>query len=247
MRLLFLIIILFFGINLFSQSADSSSISRWSIGINASPDMCYRIPYSSNSSATIVNEQRYKIIACLGLNIAYQLTKKLSIETGIWYSGKGQIIISPETTWQTPGGTYDPTIPNNPSYTTQFTPEKRIAIKYQYLEIPLKCNFYILNKRLKIFPGIGASANLFVGKTTRVNYKVNGNTKSEVSRDFNKNNIPMMDVALIAGVGFSYDVSNKFLVKLEPNYRQFIRPMVDFPVSGYLYAIGCNVGVYIKL
>lgn len=247
MRLLLLISTLFFGVNLFSQSTDSSSISKWSIGITASPDLCYRIPYNSKSLAIITNEQRYKINASMGFNVAYQMTKKLSIETGILYSGKGQVIISPETSWQTPGGTYDPTIPNNPSSVTQYTPEKRIAIKYQYLEIPFKFNAYLLNKRFKIYTGIGASANVFVGKTTRVNYKENNKRKSELSHDFNKNNIPMVDVALIAGVGFSYDVSNKLLVKLEPNYRQFIRPMIDFPVSGYLYSIGCNVGVYFKL
>ncbi|MDF2450394.1 MAG: hypothetical protein K0R26_2898 [Bacteroidota bacterium] len=247
MRVLLLIIILFFGVNVFSQSTDSSSVSKWYIGITASPDMCYRIPYVSKTSALIKNEQRNKIIACFGINIVYRPSKKLNIETGIWYSGKGQVTISPEATWQTPGGTYDPSIPNYSSSVTQYTPEKRIAIKYQYLEIPLKFNTCLLNKRFKVFPCIGGSVNFFIGKTTSVNYKENGKMRTETNRDFNKKNIPLVDVALIAGLGFGYDVSHNLMVKLEPNYRQFIRPMVDFPVSGYLYSIGCNVGVYIKL
>jgi hypothetical protein len=183
----------------------------------------------------------------MGFDIAYKLTKILEIETGIRYSRKGQIIITPENTWQTPGGTYDPTISNYPSNTTQYTPEKKIAVKYQYIEIPLIFNAQLLNKRFKMFPLIGASANVFVGKTTKVSYEENGVTNAEFSHDFNRNNIPVIDLALIAGVGFSYDVSNKFLVKCEPNYRQFIRPMVDYPVSGYLYSIGMNVGINMKL
>ncbi len=156
---------------LFAQHNDSLKTKKWSIGITASPDVCYRIPYSSVNSPTLLNKQTYKTNLCIGVNVNYSFTKRISVETGVLYSSKGQVVSSPATTWQTPGGTYDPSIPNSGYLSTVYSPEKRINIQYNYLEIPLKCNINIVNRRFKLFSSIGASANIFIGKTVKQIYK----------------------------------------------------------------------------
>ena len=45
----------------------------------------------------------------------------------------------------------------------------------------------------------------------------------------------------------SYDISEKMFFKFEPTYKQFIRPLVDLPVSGYMYSLGANFGLYLKI
>ncbi len=255
MKKYFLIIPIFCLFNVeFAQQTDSLKTKRWAVGISASPDISYKIPYSPPNSGILLNEQTYIINTCVGLNINYSFTKRINVETGILYSGKGQVVISPATNWQTPGGTwqtpdgtYDPSIPNSGNSSIVYSPEKRINIKYNYLEIPLKCNINIINRRFKLFPSIGASANVFIGKTVTETYKDDqGNKQKSKDRSYNTNNIPVVDMALMAGIGFSYDINKHLYVKLEPNYRQFIRPLVDFPISGYFYSFGCNTGLYYR-
>ena len=244
---LFVAHILFCFNGLFSQQNDTLKTKKWTVGITASPDICYRIPYSPPGSPKLLNKQTYKTNLCIGLNVNYSFTKRISVETGILYSAKGQVIVSPANTWQTPDGSYDPSIPNSGYSSTVYSPEKIINIKYNYLEVPLKCNINIINRRFKLFTSIGTSANIFIGKTEKETYKNDqGTEQKKVSHEYNTKNIPVIDMALVAGIGISYDINKTLYIKLEPDYRQFIRPLVDFPVSGYFYAIGCNGGLYFR-
>lgn len=239
---------------LLAQHSDTLNIKKWAIGIMASPDVCYRIPYSPANSPVLLNKQTYHTNLCIGVTVNYNFTKRIGIETGLLFSSKGQVVISPATNWQTPDGIwqtpdgiYDPSIPNSGNSSIVYSPEKRINIKYNYLEIPLKCHINIINRRFKLFPSIGASANIFIGKTVKETYKDDqGKEQKKVGHDYDTKNIPVVDVALIAGIGLSYDISKSLYIKLEPNYRQFIRPLVDSPISGYFYAIGCNGGLYLR-
>lgn len=244
MRLLIFTFFLSFSA-LFSQNSDSLKTKRWAIGLSYSPDYCFRVPYTSKIMGTSTNSENAKWGCTAGINILYKFTKKLSIEAAILYSTKGEKIHTPSFSWYTPGGVYDPAIPNSGQGGYTITPEKRIRYTYQYLEIPLKINWYIVNKKFKIFPGVGCSANLFIGKKTTTTFLYDdGHSEKETSRDFNINNIPKVDVAILASVGMSYDVSKNIFIKLEPCYRAFIRPIVDAQVSGYFYSAGLNAGIY---
>ena len=83
-----------------------------------------------------------------------------------------------------------------------------------------------------------------MGKSTHTSLKYEEGWKNETSNEYESKNIPSSEFALLLGVGLSYDINKKIFVKLEPSYRTFIRPLVDGPVSGTLYSIGANAGVY---
>ena len=236
MRLL-IFILAFSATSLFAGQPDSLKTKKWAVGITYSPDYCFRVPYSGKTEAFATNTEKAKIGFTTGLNLLYRLMDKIGIELGVLYSTKGQKVNTPA--WTNPGSSYyDPAIPVY--YDGANQPEKKITYTYKYLEIPLKVNIYIINKKFKVFPSIGCSANIFTGKTT----KISSSDGNETSHVFDAKNIPSTEFALLVGVGLSYDINKKIFVKLEPSYRTFIRPLVDGPVSGTLYSVGANAGVY---
>ena len=226
-----------------AQNQDSLKIKKWAVGISFSPDYNFRIADNPNPDGALqgFKESRMIAIGC-GLNGLYRFTKHLGIDFSVVYSSKGERIYVEQLTWISPGTPYDPAIPNSgqPMY---ITTGSNSTVSYNYLEIPLKINTYVLDKKLKVFPSLGFATNIFIGKTTRLYHRKGDYTETETIHTYNKNNIPAIDLSLVACLGISYDISRRLFMKLEPNYRQFIRPMNDAPVSGYFYSIGCNTGL----
>ena len=242
MRLL-IFIIAFSSTSLFAVIPDSLKTKKWAVGITYSPDFCYRVAYKGNTEAFSTNSEKGKIGFTAGVNLLYRLMDKIGIEFGVLYSTKGQKVNT--VAWDSPnGGYYDPAIPNYDEQRTMFEPEKHITYTYKYIEIPLKVNVYVINKRFKVFPSIGCSTNIFTGKTTKTKYILADSSPIKTTQNFQRKNIPSAEFALLLGVGLSYDINKNIFVKLEPSYRTFIRPLIDGPVSGALYSIGGNAGVY---
>ena len=237
MRLL-IFIIAFSSFSLFAGTPDSLKTKKWAVGITCSPDYCYRVSYIKDGEVPTTNTtEKGKFGFTSGINLLYRLMDKIGIEFGVLYSTKGQKTSTPPISWQTAGSSTSPS-----TYVTM--PERLTSYTYKYLEIPLKVNVNVINKRLKVFPSIGCSANIFMGKSTHTSLKYEEGWKNETSNEYESKNIPSSEFALLLGVGLSYDINKNIFVKLEPSYRTFIRPLVDGPVSGTLYSIGANAGVY---
>ncbi len=237
MRLLIFIIVFSYTC-LFAGTPDSLKTKKWAIGISCSPDYCNRVPYIKDGEVPTTNTiVKGKIGFTTGVNLLYRLMDKIGIEFGLLYSTKGQKTNTASVSWQTAGS-------SNSSSTYVTVPEKTTTYAYKYLEIPLKVNVSLINKRFKVFPSIGCSANIFMGKSTRTSLKYDEGWENETSTAYDSKNIPSSEFALLLGIGLSYDINKKIFVKLEPSYRTFVRPIVDGPVSGTLYSIGANAGVY---
>lgn len=228
---------------LLGQNHDSLKIRKWAVGLSFSPDYCFRIADNPNPGGTLKGfKESSSMTIGFGLNGLYRFTKRFGVDLSIFYSSKGERVHVDQITWVTPGTPFDPTIPNSGQYFYQTSAPDR-TYNYKYLEIPLKINMYILDKKLKVFPSFGFASNIFIGKTTRLYHAKGDHTETEIIHTYNKNNIPTIDFSLVACIGISYDINNRLFIKLEPNYRQFIRPINDTPISGYFYSIGCNTGL----
>ncbi len=248
MRLLTLSALILCG-TLFAQTPDSLKTKKWAIGISYSPDFCFRTKYNSRMGNYYGEKEKPKAGMTAGVNFLYKLMDGIGIETGILYSTKGEKVYSPSVNWIAPDGSgiYDSSIPNYNSGLTFKSAERTSSYTYQYLEIPLKVNWYMINSKIKVFPSLGISANIFLGKKTVSQYNFDeGGSEKEISRDYDTKNIPAADMAILVGVGLSYEVSNTIFIKAEPAYRQFVRPLVDGPISGAFYSFGMNTGVYYR-
>jgi opacity protein-like surface antigen len=234
MRLLLLTLFLY-AAALQATTPDSLKIKKWAVGLTYSPDFCFRVRYakaSEKGSSNIIEKGKMGFTA--GVNVLYQLLDRVGVEFGALYSTKGQKTHVTASSWL------------SPTEGQVIEPERHTSYTYNYLEIPLKVNVNLVNKRLKIFPSIGCSANIFMGKTTSTHFVNGDRPRTITSKDYNAENIPSTEFAILAGLGLSYDLTKKVFVKLEPSFRTFIRPLVDFPVSGTFYSVGANTGIYLK-
>jgi opacity protein-like surface antigen len=246
MRFLFLIFT-FFSCVILAQQPEIKNPKKWAVGLSYSPDFCYRVSYEKSSASALSNiDEKGKLGYTAGANVLYQLLDKVGIEFGVLYSTKGQKNIVPANSWRGTAVYYDPSLPNY-NQVGSSSADRKMNYSYQYLEIPLKINVHLINNRLKLFPSIGCSANIFMGKKTTTTFMFeDGHKEKKVSREYERKNIPSSEFALLLGVGVSYDLNQKLFLKLEPSFRTFIRPLVDSPISGTLYSIGANAGVYMR-
>jgi hypothetical protein len=237
-HLLFLLTI--FPLTVFCQDTTVENIKKTAIGLTFSPDYCYRTLKSDASSKWIADIRNMHEIPKLGyttgMNIAYALNKRIALEAGILYSDKGE---RTDKYWLfsiTPSGQPDPALPTAVSYNYH----------YIYIDIPVKANYYFLTKRAKLYLTGGVSPNVFITqKSTSIEEYSDGHKKKNSSTSSSR--LASVNLAAIGGLGFSYDFTRKFYLKVEPVYRRSIIPIVDAPIKGYLYSIGLNLGIYYKL
>ncbi len=247
MKNIITLFLLFIAILSFSQTFDSLKKNAFYIGVSVSPDYCYKIPIGNLKNPYIVSEKSLFSFSG-GINVLKKFNKRIGLETAIWYSTKGESISTSSYTWITPGGIYDPAIPGSGSSTSINVPKKNTQYTYQYLEIPLKLNIYLLTKKIKVYGTVGLSGNVFVRKKVKSEI-LHDNQPSVTNIDYvsKPTGINTFELSLIGGFGINYDFGKKLMLKVEPNYRQFIRSISDVNVTGFMYTIGCNVGLYIKL
>lgn len=223
----------------FTQKTDSSAVRKKSIGFTFSPDYCYRTLRSDSSSQWIADSRNKREIPkfgyTIGLNFSLKLNKRLSLETGILLSDKG------EKTEQTSLGyisgqqvTSDQAIYYNFNY------------HYIYCDIPIKANYYILTKKAKIFLTAGVSSNIFLFQNVGTVLEYMDGHK-ERNSSFDNSGFYRINLAVLAGLGFEYALSDKLHMKFEPIFRHSLTSIINAPIKGYLYSVGMNSGVYYSL
>lgn len=198
-----------------------------------SPDFCNSVPYVGLNSIVVDGTHYFNFLFSGGFNVAYQLNKSLALETGLLYSQKGQKFILNSRAWNTPQGTSN-------------LDDYRYYVHYVYLEVPLKCNYYLNKGRFKVYSSVGITGNLFLGKKT---IRIDPYSKKNYDKNwsYDLQNIPLVEFGLSSGIGIRYDFAPDAFFKFEPTYKQFVRPLVDLPVNGYMYSLGANFGLYFKI
>jgi hypothetical protein len=161
----------------------------------------------------------------------YQLNKRFSLETGLQFSDKGEKPKEFTLIWGQP----DPSLPIKSTF----------IYHYNYFDIPIKVNYNISTSRLKFFVSGGLSTNLFLFQktTSRLEY-IDGNTMTNNSIS---DGLSRVNLAVVAGFGINYDLTNRLTFRIEPTYRRSLNSIINAPVKGYLYSVGINTGLYLKL
>ncbi len=113
----------------------------------------------------------------------------------------------------------------------------KIKYNFHFLEIPLRINYRISDKKFFSYLTTGLSVNFFLGDKSKSwihnengeDVQLKGNSGI---RDFNT-----VRVGIIGGLGLGYRISSKTNLRFEPLFRYSLTPLADAPVKQYNYSI----------
>jgi hypothetical protein len=219
-----------------NDSKPTKDFKRILIGVNFSPDYCFRKLKNndgSSTSALIVDNRNShesaKFGYTTGINVCINFSKAIGLEAGIQYSNKGY-------QFKFNNSTFDPSIPT----------KGKIIYNDKYIDIPLKINLTLGKRKVQFFSSVGITTNIFIGETqTNILKYSDGNTdKRTQSTPYNYNKV---DISPIISLGINYKINDKMNLRVEPTFRYGVLKIIDSPVTGYLWNAGLNIGYYFGL
>ena len=215
-----------------TKLATISNFKRVQIGINISPDICFRTRKNIDGGSLgdiIVNEynkiETIKISYSAGLNVCFNIKKFVSLEAGIQYSNKGYRTKFLDLVFEQP----DPSLPE----------KVKMIYSYHYIDIPVKVNFTIGKKKVRFFTSVGVTTNIFIEETQIGVLVYSDRTErktSSTNTDYNNVNI-----SPTISVGIDYKINNRMNLRVEPTFRYGVLKITDTPVRDYLYSGGLNI------
>ena len=217
------IFVLLFPLVLFCQTSDSVKLKKINLGITFSPDYSFRTIKTEASNQWIKDSYDTLEVAkfgyTTGLNLVFKFNKNFSLAIGFLVSDKGE----KTKKWLTP-------IPPAINYNSH----------YYYLDIPIKANYVLINKKMKLYVSAGISTNILESHKIVILDGINETKKTFI----NNTQLSKINFAMLAGFGIDCPITNKWYFKVEPIYRRSIGPIADAPLKKYLYSLGLNFGFY---
>jgi len=233
--------ILFLTVFVFHFSGSSQTITnskKFSLGILFSPDYNYRYLHLENDEINLVQLRNDLESARLGFSagvvVRYQFKKQLAFESGIRLFDKGfKYELSKE--WVSADGTYIEDDPANPE-------ELKSEDHLYYLGIPVKLNYYFLQRKISLFISGGFSTDFFLsGKTKLVMYFEDRTETQKYDQDEDFNNVNFTG---LVGFGLEANVFHRLQLRVEPIFRYSFIPVVNAPMKGHLYSFGANIVLF---
>lgn len=235
------------------NNAETSAVSdfkRVQIGINISPDICFRTLKNNggNSFTDIVIKQRNKDETVkagytTGLNVCFNIKKFVGIETGIQYSNKGFQIKQRRAVF---GSQLPPGTPLPPEQDEKLPNKIDFVYNFHYIDIPVKANFTIGKKKVRFFTSIGFVTNIFIKETSTTILKYSDHTERKTGT-INYNNYNSVNISPVISAGIDYKINNRMNLRVEPTFRYGVLKTVKAPVEEHLYNGGLNISYYFGL
>ena len=236
---LFILTITAFSVYGQDKETSTAEFKRFQIGVNISPDICYRTLKDFAHNAEGKSGVEYgnlneivKLSYTTGLNICFNFNKYAGIETGVQYSNKGF---------------QSKIYGNNP---TQTNPTLQYITNYHYIDIPLKANFIFGKRKVRFITSIGVVTNFFIKQTETVIEVYPDRTERRTYRqnyyngiDFNRK----VNISPTISIGIDYKINNRMNLRIEPTFRYGIYKMTKQPTATYLYNGGLNISYYFGL
>lgn len=213
-----------------------SEEDKFSIGVNFSPNYCYRTLNHPDEWQTFVDTREELEHPSFGFNAGIAARciffTTIEVELGVQFSRQTHMFKNvpiSDAMGITPLGLADN------------------QLRYHYLELPLRVNYWFFNRKVFGYVTAGVSMNQFLNDKSKSWLTFNtGETDVVISEssiyDFNKTAF-----AILGGLGIGYHISEKLNVRLEPLYRYSLTPLAEAPIDQYNYSIGCQIGVNMKL
>ncbi len=239
----------------------------WEVTPNVGP-----VYYNSLSGGSSIdpsfsdNSQTGEVNFSYGVQVAYEVTDRLSIRSGVNnvnvgyatggielasgpasfglksvdYGNSGRNVLSAFDKGTIPAM---PTDPNNPYgqlnlKSTSGNAEIRQSITYY--EVPLEAKYVLVNRRFGVNM-IGGFSTLFLGDS-----EISVNDADFRSVLGASNNLNDVSFSTNIGLGFDYKISEKFKFNIEPMFKYQLNPYTDASIDFRPYYFGVFSGVSFK-
>lgn len=215
---------------------------KFSFGVNFSPDYSYRSLHSNNPDNDFVMNQLndWEVPAfgfTTGLSVRYLANEKFEFESGIQFSDKTYNFDVNNDDYITPNDGLNQ--PDDPAI-----PDRSVTRNhFYYLGVPVKLNYYFLQKRIRMYVSAGVSTDFFLDDKSKSFMKFSDGTeiRETFENDYDYNKISLTG---LAGFGAETKLSQRFGIRVEPVFRYSFTPLVAAPMKGYLYSAGLNFVLY---
>ena len=240
MKIISLLLIIFSALALQAQNTrPAKETNRIFIGVNFSPDYNYRTLKNNDGNAStgfVINSRNNTEIGkfgySTGLNICFNFSKGIALETGIQYSNKGYKTKNQDLVYGQP----DPDAPT----------KARFIHTYQYIGIPLKANFSFGKSKVRFITGLGFSTNILINqKNTSIAEYANG--RKEKKNQSSTSGYKKLDISPLISIGIDYKINDQVHLKAEPTFRYGLLKTIDAAVTEHLWNAGLNIGFYYGL
>lgn len=221
---------------LIAQDMDSSR-RKILIGVSFEPNFSYRqLAYSHPNSwvEDIRNAVELpKLGYSTGINFRYNYNSKLSFEGAVIYNNHGMTTRRVDLAWD--------------DLNVDFPTESKTTYSYNYVEFPVKANYYIKVDSWTIYLTGGISLNHFVSKTLKtITFDEKGRSDSNKS-NVNYGYAPNTYSAIL-GFGIDIPIKNHWLLNIEPMYRQNFTSISYEPQGKeFFYSGGLNLKLFYHL
>ena len=217
---------------------------KFSFGVNFSPDYSYRSLHSNNPDNDFVMNQLndWEVPAfgfTTGLSVRYLANEKFEFESGIQFSDKTYNFDVNNDDYITPNDGLNQ--PDDPAI-----PDRSVTRNhFYYLGVPVKLNYYFLQKRIRMYVSAGISADFFLDDKSKSFMKFSDGSEihENYENDYDYNKISLTG---LAGFGAETKLSQRFGIRVEPVFRYSFTPLVAAPMKGYLYSAGLNLVLFYR-
>lgn len=196
-------------------------LNKFQVGLSVSPDYSF---------TTIHNYYEIpKAGLTAGLNAVYHFNKSVGLETGLHYSNKGFQTKMIDLFYFEP----EPTSPN----------QAKFIYNYDFIDIPLKANFSIGNKKTRFFTSVGVTTNVFL-KERQTNIYVYGDRTEKETINPTNNSIRKVNLSPSLSFGIDYTFNDNSHIRIEPTLRCAMFKLEDGGDPGNLISAGLNMSYF---
>ncbi len=208
--------------------------SKWSIGLNVSPGIAYRdlkVVDASMAPPELIRFRNDMEIPRFGVSVAimaaYSFNDRFELEAGCGYTSHGWAMEYEDRLFIARD-------PNDPAIPSSYEP---IRQEFHYLDFPIRGMITFGKGRWCSISSIGGSLNL-LQRAAFVSI-INGERRS-VEHDYFED----LNFTVIASTGIAFKPEGRSEFRLEPTFRYALLPIIDAPITGYLWSAGVNFGWY---
>ncbi len=233
----------------------------WIIGGQVAPLYAYRDISTKNLSANTlkkdINSEEEGIVSYAGgLNIKYAANRRLSLQSGIYYSKMGQtihatqiynaIIPLPSSSFS---NNYE-SVSNVSSTANTFqtarapllNPDNKISAKhyYEYLEIPFIVRYKFIDRTIDFDILGGISTNFLLDDNLHFDQDINTSNYFIPS----ENKLTRINYSGSLGFGIEYPITSRFIFNVEPVFKYYLNSInANSNINKYPYSFGIYTGM----